>query len=340
MEKYCPKCHKTYENDKSNKFCLNCGTQLKTREKRKPIPRELRHEILVRDGYRCRECGKSREETSLEIDHIYPLSKGGSTTEDNLWVLCRECNQAKKDDVWKDDEIEIVRNALSNLEDQLHEAKGNLKHVTSEEEEFALRAKIKDFKENKIPHDEKKLNELLQEEKRINDKREAQRRENERRKNLFNKLYVQVEGELLLEVCNHFSLTESTDKDNIRLLIDKYDEQEIYTVINSIEKELEEEAIRKELYDKLDNTISTDEINLFVNEFSFKGSKNELLNYLIYNYSEDEIESLKIKLVKKEQKRIEEEKRIKEEERKLEEERIKEEKRIEEERKRNKIFKN
>ena len=67
-----------------DKFCSNCGTKLKAREKRKPIPPELRHKILVRDGYRCRECGKSKDETSLEIDHIHPLSKGGLTTEDNL----------------------------------------------------------------------------------------------------------------------------------------------------------------------------------------------------------------------------------------------------------------
>ena len=304
MEKYCPKCHKIYDNNKNNKFCLNCGTKLKTREKRKPIPPKLRHEIFVRDGYRCRECGKNNHETSLEIDHIFPLSQGGRTIEDNLQVLCTECNRAKKDDEWKDKEIEITRNALSNLENQLHEAEESLNVTATDEEMFALKAKIKDLKENKIPHDEKKLKELMQDEERINAERKAQLKENERRKNLFNKLYVQVEGELLLGVCNHFSLTESSDKDNIRLLIDKYGEQEIYTAIKLIEKELEEEAHRKDLYDKLDNTISSDEMILFVNEFSFKGSKQELLNYLVYNYTEEEINLLKVKLVKKEQERL------------------------------------
>lgn len=321
MEKYCPKCHKIYENMK-DKFCSNCGTKLKSREKRKPIPPELRHKVFVRDGYRCRECGKSNKETSLEIDHIFPLSKGGPTTEENLQVLCTECNRAKKDDEWKDEEIDVCRNALSNLENQLHEHDETLKVATTQEEIYDLKAKIKRIKTIEIPEEEKKLKNLIQEEKRINDERKACQKENNRRKNLFNKLYVDLEGELLSEVCSHFSLNESSDEDNIRLLIDKYEEQVIYSTISSIEKELEEESIRKELYDKLDNTLSPDEINLFVKKFSFQGSKHELLNYLIYNYSEDEIDSLKIKLVEKEQKRIEEELRIQEEEKKREKERL------------------
>ena len=282
-----------------DKFCSNCGTKLKSREKRKPIPRELRHKVFVRDGYRCRECGKSNKETSLEIDHILPLSKGGPTTENNLWTLCRECNQAKKDSIWKDDEIEILKNALSNLENQLQESEENLKHAKTEEEEFALKAKIKDLKENKIPHDEKKLKELKQEEEHINTERKAQQRENERRQNLFNKLYVQVEGELLLEVCNHFSLSESTDKDNIKLLVSRYDEQLIYNTINTIKQELEEESNRKELYNKLYNKLSNNDIKLFQTELSIPGQRENIINYLINKFNEEEIESQRKKLKRK-----------------------------------------
>ena len=303
MEKYCIKCRKAYDNMKYNN-CPICTTELIEREIRTPIPSELRHKIFVRDGYRCRECGKNNHETSLEIDHIFPLSQGGRTTEDNLQVLCTECNRAKKDDEWKDKEIEITRNALSNLKNQLHNAEKDLKSIETEEEEYALKAKIKDYKKNKIPKEEEKLEKLIKEEQKINSERKAQQEENRRRKNLYNKLYVQLEDELFLEVCNHFSLTEKSDEDNIRLLISKHDEQEIYSTIASIEKELKEEARRKELFDKLNNTLSSNEINLFVREFSFQGSKDELLNYLIYNFSEEEIESLKIKLFENEQKRL------------------------------------
>jgi HNH endonuclease len=31
----------------------------------------------------------------LEIDHIYPLAKGGKTSEENLWLICSTCNNAK-----------------------------------------------------------------------------------------------------------------------------------------------------------------------------------------------------------------------------------------------------
>lgn len=33
--------------------------------------------------------------TNLEVDHMLPLSKGGSNEYDNLWLLCRECHKDK-----------------------------------------------------------------------------------------------------------------------------------------------------------------------------------------------------------------------------------------------------
>ncbi|MCL2147194.1 MAG: HNH endonuclease [Synergistaceae bacterium] len=55
-----------------------------------------RYDILRRDGFRCKVCGRSAAEgAKLEVDHILPVSKGGKTTDDNLQTLCRECNQGK-----------------------------------------------------------------------------------------------------------------------------------------------------------------------------------------------------------------------------------------------------
>lgn len=31
----------------------------------------------------------------LEIDHIFPLAKGGKDSEENLWLICATCNGAK-----------------------------------------------------------------------------------------------------------------------------------------------------------------------------------------------------------------------------------------------------
>ena len=57
---------------------------------------KLRFEVMKRDGYRCRICGKSASEgAKLEVDHIVPVSKGGKTVMSNLQTLCRECNRGK-----------------------------------------------------------------------------------------------------------------------------------------------------------------------------------------------------------------------------------------------------
>jgi len=48
--------------------------------------------IYARDGYRCVYCGAQED---LTLDHIVPLSKGGTHSEDNLVVACRSCNASK-----------------------------------------------------------------------------------------------------------------------------------------------------------------------------------------------------------------------------------------------------
>jgi 5-methylcytosine-specific restriction endonuclease McrA len=57
----------------------------------------LRH-VLKRDGWRCGICGQPIESRSLRdvhFDHIVPLSKGGTHTEDNIQVAHPRCNLRK-----------------------------------------------------------------------------------------------------------------------------------------------------------------------------------------------------------------------------------------------------
>ena len=58
------------------------------------IPDSVRAEVIVRDGGRCRNCYSA---VNLQIDHIIPRSKGGSSDQSNLQTLCRRCNRRK----WK-----------------------------------------------------------------------------------------------------------------------------------------------------------------------------------------------------------------------------------------------
>lgn len=61
----------------------------KTRE---PIPLSLRLAIYARDGWACLACQTTKD---LTLDHIWPWSKGGADSEDNLQTLCRSCNSRK-----------------------------------------------------------------------------------------------------------------------------------------------------------------------------------------------------------------------------------------------------
>lgn len=70
--------------------------KIRTKRKRTHIPRGLRKEVFKRDNYTCKECGaKKSEGATLHIDHIIPISKGGTDELDNLQTLCSDCNLNK-----------------------------------------------------------------------------------------------------------------------------------------------------------------------------------------------------------------------------------------------------
>lgn len=64
------------------------------------LTKSIRHEVFKRDGYKCCECSKTKNESSLEIDHILPISRGGSDELDNLQTLCSACNRSKSNRVY------------------------------------------------------------------------------------------------------------------------------------------------------------------------------------------------------------------------------------------------
>ncbi|HOM52356.1 MAG TPA: HNH endonuclease signature motif containing protein [Phycisphaerae bacterium] len=60
------------------------------------IPRDVRQRVYQKYGGRCAECGSNQY---LEFDHIIPVTKGGSNSEQNVQLLCRRCNLKKSDKI-------------------------------------------------------------------------------------------------------------------------------------------------------------------------------------------------------------------------------------------------
>lgn len=57
------------------------------------ISDEVRRAVWERDEGKCRTCGSNLK---IEYDHIHPVSKGGNSGIDNIQLLCRPCNRAKR----------------------------------------------------------------------------------------------------------------------------------------------------------------------------------------------------------------------------------------------------
>ena len=78
---------------------------------RRPLPVDERLGILRRlgrrDGWRCHWCGRGFRRTPARrctIDHLVPVSVGGSWALSNLVLACRACNETRGDmpvDAWR-----------------------------------------------------------------------------------------------------------------------------------------------------------------------------------------------------------------------------------------------
>ena len=66
------------------------------RVERGRVSNKMRFSIYERDGHRCKKCGSRYD---LEIDHIFPVSKGGKSTYENLQTLCHDCNIKKSNTI-------------------------------------------------------------------------------------------------------------------------------------------------------------------------------------------------------------------------------------------------
>lgn len=59
------------------------------------VSKRLRYEILRRDSYTCRYCGRSAPDVPLRVDHVTPVALGGGDEPTNLATSCEDCNGGK-----------------------------------------------------------------------------------------------------------------------------------------------------------------------------------------------------------------------------------------------------
>lgn len=84
------------------------------------ISADLERRIRAAAGNRCGYCLTPQRlyMGKLEIEHLVPLSKGGSSEETNLWLSCRVCNGHKSD---KTQAIDLKR--IKSFRYSIHEHK-------------------------------------------------------------------------------------------------------------------------------------------------------------------------------------------------------------------------
>ena len=70
------------------------------------IPKKLRFEILKRDEFRCRYCGRTEADgVKLHVDHVIPVAVGGRNDPDNLASACADCNLGKSANLLDDPKL-------------------------------------------------------------------------------------------------------------------------------------------------------------------------------------------------------------------------------------------
>ena len=80
------------------------------------ISRELGQKVREASKNRCGHCLTPQILTShkLEIEHIYPISKGGTSRKENLCLACRHCNLHKASKIYGFDLIAAKKVRLFN----------------------------------------------------------------------------------------------------------------------------------------------------------------------------------------------------------------------------------
>jgi len=70
---------------------------LRARRRHARIEQVNRRKIIERDNSTCYMCGRKLGYLEIVLDHVIPIARGGSHSEDNMKVACAPCNSRKGD---------------------------------------------------------------------------------------------------------------------------------------------------------------------------------------------------------------------------------------------------
>jgi CRISPR/Cas system Type II protein with McrA/HNH and RuvC-like nuclease domain len=85
---------------------------------RKAISKKIRFDVFKRDSFQCQYCGHFPPKVILEIDHVHPVSKGGTNDIDNLLTACFDCNRGKSDGLISSAPLSVADKTAALIEKQ------------------------------------------------------------------------------------------------------------------------------------------------------------------------------------------------------------------------------
>ncbi|RQW02829.1 HNH endonuclease [candidate division KSB1 bacterium] len=130
---------------------VNKGNKMAS--KRKSFSKRQRFEVFKRDSFKCQYCGAAAPEALLHVDHIKPLSKGGTNDIVNLITSCSKCNLGKSN-IPLDDNAIITksRNQLEELQERREQLEMMMEwHQSLQDLNSQIIQKIKEYWENLAP---------------------------------------------------------------------------------------------------------------------------------------------------------------------------------------------
>lgn len=104
------------------------GNPLSKKNKREPVYKSQKNEVLARQRNKCATCRKLLDMRYTHIDHVKEVYKGGTSSISNLQALCANCHNIKThEDKLK--KIEQKRKATKSSNDAYF-----INHITGKKE--------------------------------------------------------------------------------------------------------------------------------------------------------------------------------------------------------------